>query len=179
MLESIHDDGYDYDGFRRDAGDGDLSPLHFHLRCARYRSINQISALLIWPVALDARSHADRSDFCAGRMNDMFAIDAAKRRIAAATSTAVQTLRSKRVVSARFFVGLLAGAGFTAVGLHQVNRTQPDLVLAITLYPVTRRLDNSQCSQSRSPCSSGFCFGASERPQPHSFGACSRATASS
>ena len=67
----------------------------------------------------------------------MFAIDAAKRRIAAATSTAVQTLRSKRVVSARFFVSLLAGAGFTAVGLHQVNRTQPDLVLAITLYPVT------------------------------------------
>jgi hypothetical protein len=69
-------------------------------------------------------------------MNDMFAIDAAKRRIAAVTSSAVQTLRSKRVVSARFFVGLLAGAGFTAVGLHQVNRTQPDLVLAITLYPV-------------------------------------------
>ena len=67
----------------------------------------------------------------------MFAIDAAKRRISAVASTAVQTPRSKRVVSARFFVGLLAGAGFTAAGLHQVNRTQPDLVLAITLYPVT------------------------------------------
>ena len=84
----------------------------------------------------------------------MFAIDAAKRRIAAATSTAVQTLRSKRVVSARFFVGLLAGAGLilqihkwstsslnlclsSSVGLRQVSKTQPDPVLAFTLYPVT------------------------------------------
>jgi hypothetical protein len=43
-----------------------------------------------------------------------------------------------------FFVGLLAGAALTA-GLHQANsiqavlcrNTQPDLVLAFTLYPVT------------------------------------------
>ena|SRR6266850_1188654 len=55
MLEPIHDDGYDYNGFRHDGGDGDLSPCYFHFRCARDRGFNQISALLISPAALDAR----------------------------------------------------------------------------------------------------------------------------
>jgi hypothetical protein len=58
-------------------------------------------------------------------MNDMFAIDAAKRRIAAATSTAVQTLRSKRVVSARFFVGLLAGAGLRPLDFIKSTERNP------------------------------------------------------
>ncbi|MEH2498328.1 hypothetical protein V1294_004807 [Bradyrhizobium sp. AZCC 1678] len=83
----------------------------------------------------------------------MFAIDAA-RRIAAVAITAVQTLSSKRVSSGTFLLGLLAGAGLTAqvhkwwtssfglclsssAGLDQINDTQPDLVLAFTLYPVT------------------------------------------
>jgi len=47
MLEAIRDDGYDCDGFRHDAGGGDLSPRHFHLRCVGDRSLDQISALLI------------------------------------------------------------------------------------------------------------------------------------
>jgi len=67
----------------------------------------------------------------------MFAIDAAARRIAAATATAVQALWSKRVASNRFFVGLPVGAGLTVAGLHQADKAQPDLVLAFTLYPVT------------------------------------------
>jgi phage shock protein PspC (stress-responsive transcriptional regulator) len=74
----------------------------------------------------------------------MFTIDATARRIAAVAVTAAHTLRSKRTASGTFFVGLLAGAGLTA-GLHQGNsiqailcrNTQPDLVLAFTLYPVT------------------------------------------
>jgi len=41
------------------------------------------------------------------------------------------------MTSDRFFIGLLAGAGLTVVGLHQLDKAQPDLVLAITLYPVT------------------------------------------
>jgi hypothetical protein len=82
----------------------------------------------------------------------MFAIDAAARRIVA--GTAVQTLWSKAIGSCTFLVGLLAGAGLTlqmhqwstsslnlclssSVGLRQVNNTQPDPVLAFTLYPVT------------------------------------------
>lgn len=36
-----------------------------------------------------------------------------------------------------FLFGMPAGAGLAVAGLHQVSRTQPDLVLAITLYPVT------------------------------------------
>ncbi len=67
----------------------------------------------------------------------MFAIDAAARRIATATATAVQTLRSKRVASNRFFVGLPVGAGLTVAGFHQADKMQPDLVLSITFYPVT------------------------------------------
>ena len=43
----------------------------------------------------------------------------------------------KRNASGAFSIGLLAGAGLTVAGFHQVNHTQPDLVLAITLYPVT------------------------------------------
>jgi hypothetical protein len=88
-------------------------------------------------------------------VNDMLTIDAAARRIAAVAVVAVQTLWSKRVASATFFVGLAAGAGLTAqihkwwtsspnlclssssAGLRQINSTQPDLALAITLYPVT------------------------------------------
>jgi hypothetical protein len=82
----------------------------------------------------------------------MFAIDAA-RRIAAVAVTAVQMLWRKRIWSGTFFLGLLAGAGLTvqihkwstsslnlclsSAGLRQVNDTQPDLVLAFTLYPVT------------------------------------------
>jgi hypothetical protein len=84
----------------------------------------------------------------------MFAVDATARRIAAIKATAGQTLRSTPIVSGTFFVGLLAGAGLT-VQVHQwwilplnlclsplarlqpVNNTQPDLVLAFTLYPVT------------------------------------------
>ena len=80
----------------------------------------------------------------------MVAIDATARRIAAA----VHTLWSKATGSHTFIVGLLAGAGLTlqihqwstsslnlclssSVGLRQVNNTQPDPVLAFTLYPVT------------------------------------------
>jgi hypothetical protein len=87
-------------------------------------------------------------------VNDMFTIDAAARRIAAVAVVAAQTLWSKRVASGTFFVGLAAGAGLTAqihkwwtsssnlclsssAGLRQINSTQPDLALAITLYPVT------------------------------------------
>ncbi len=81
----------------------------------------------------------------------MFAIDAAARRIA---STAVQTPWSKGIGSCTFLVGLLAGAGLilqihkwstsslnlclsSSAGLRQVSNTQPDPVLAFTLYPVT------------------------------------------
>jgi hypothetical protein len=84
----------------------------------------------------------------------MLAIDAVARRITAVAVTAVQTLSSKRISSGTFFVGLMAGAGPTVqihkwwtsslnlclsspAGLRQVNNTQPDLVLAFTLYPVT------------------------------------------
>jgi hypothetical protein len=83
----------------------------------------------------------------------MFAIDAA-RRIAAVAITAVQTPSSKRISSGTFFLGLLAGAGLTvqvhkwwissfdlclssSAVLLQLNNTQPDLVLAFALYPVT------------------------------------------
>jgi hypothetical protein len=61
----------------------------------------------------------------APEMNDMFAIDPAKRRIAAATSTADQTLRSKRVVSARFSVGLLAGAGLPPLPFIKSRERHP------------------------------------------------------
>src|SRR5882724_12727175 len=47
MLEAIHDDGYDCDGFRHVGGDGDLSPRHFCLRGARDCGVDQISALLM------------------------------------------------------------------------------------------------------------------------------------
>jgi hypothetical protein len=80
----------------------------------------------------------------------MLSIDAAARRFAAM----VETRRGVSVASGTFFLGLLAGAGLTAqlhewwitslslcssssAGLRQVNRTQLDLVFAITLYPVT------------------------------------------
>ena len=82
----------------------------------------------------------------------MFAIDAAVRRIVA--GTAVQTRWSKGIGSCTFLVGLLAGAGLIlqihkwstsslnlclspSAGLRQVSNTQPDPVLAFTLYPVT------------------------------------------
>src|SRR5438105_14562448 len=78
----------------------------------------------------------------------MFALDTAARRAVAA----VQVLWSKAILSCTFVVGLLAGAGLTlqlhkwstsslnlclssSAGLRQV--TQPDPVLAFTLYPVT------------------------------------------
>src|SRR5437879_9485694 len=80
----------------------------------------------------------------------MFAIDTAARRAVAA----VQVLWSKAILSCTFVVGLLAGAGLTlqlhkwstsslnlclssSAGLRQINNTQPDPVLAFTLYPVT------------------------------------------
>ena len=44
------------------------------------------------------------------------------------------------MISQAFFLGLLAGAAVTIAGLHQANKAQPDLVLAITLYPVTSPL---------------------------------------
>jgi hypothetical protein len=60
---------------------------------------------------------------------------------------------ARRLKSCTFLVGLLAGAGSTlqlhkwstsslnlclsSAGLRQVDNTQPDLVLAFTLYPVT------------------------------------------
>src|SRR5437016_13247352 len=82
----------------------------------------------------------------------MFAIDAAARRIAAVT--AVRQLWSRGICSSTFVAGLLGGGGLTlqihkwstsslnlclssSGGLRQVNNTQPDLVLAFTLYPVT------------------------------------------
>lgn len=83
----------------------------------------------------------------------MFAIACAARRTASVTVTAVQVLWTKRISSGTFFFGLLAGVGLslqmhkwwtsssnlclTSAGLPQVNDTQPDLVLAFTLYPVT------------------------------------------
>lgn len=86
------------------------------------------------------------------RANVTFAINAAARRIVVAV-TAVRTPRSNRIGSCTFLVGLLSGAGLTvqlherptslnlclssSAGLRQVNNTQPDLVLAFTLYPVT------------------------------------------
>jgi hypothetical protein len=42
-----------------------------------------------------------------------------------------------RTRSEAFVVGLLASAGLTAVVLHPFSKTQADLCLAITLYPVT------------------------------------------
>jgi hypothetical protein len=83
----------------------------------------------------------------------MLAIDAAVRRTAAVTLTAVQTLWRKAISSSTVFLGLLAGAGLTVQlhkwwtsslalcssssgGLRQLDNTQPDLVLAFTLYPV-------------------------------------------
>ena len=83
----------------------------------------------------------------------MFAINAARRIVGAAVST-VETVWSKRTTSETFVVGLLVGAGLalqihkwststldlclsSPAGLGQVDNTQPDLVLAITLYPVT------------------------------------------
>src|SRR6266540_3733937 len=43
---SAHDDGYECDGYRHDAGSSDLSPQHFRLRPAGECSIHQVSALL-------------------------------------------------------------------------------------------------------------------------------------
>ena len=80
----------------------------------------------------------------------MLAIDATARR----TAAVVHTLWSKAAGSHTFLVGLLAGAGLTlqmhqwsisslnlclssSAGLRQAGNTQPDLVLAFTLYPVT------------------------------------------
>lgn len=82
----------------------------------------------------------------------MFAIDAAARRAVAVS--AVQALWSKGIGSCTFLVGLLAGVGLTlqihkwstsslnlclssSAGLRQVDNTQPDPVLAFTLYPIT------------------------------------------
>ena len=84
----------------------------------------------------------------------MFAIDAAARRMATVAVIAVRMPWSKGIGSCTFLVGLLAGAGLTlqihkwstsslnlclssSAGLRQVDNTQPDLVLAFTLYPVT------------------------------------------
>lgn len=67
----------------------------------------------------------------------MFAIQAAARRLAAVTMQIGFALWSKRTASDTVLVGLLAGAGLTIAGLHPVTNRQPDLVLAIMLYPVT------------------------------------------
>ncbi len=69
----------------------------------------------------------------------MLIVDAVIRRIADLVSAGIHGRRTpwrKRTISHAFFVGLLVGAGVVAA-LHQVRKTQPDLVLAITLYPVT------------------------------------------
>src|SRR2546423_420655 len=136
MLEAVYDDGHDWDGYRRDARDGDLSPRHFHLRCAWDRGGNQISAVLIvrWPSRF-----AVAPPVCP-RVSDVLIIDIAVRRIAdlvLGEARARRILERKRITSGAFFIGLLAGAGLTIAALHQVDKTHPDLALAITLYPVT------------------------------------------
>jgi hypothetical protein len=70
----------------------------------------------------------------------MSTIDAVTRRIAAPGDTATRLglmLMRKRIAFDTFFVGLLTGAALTVTELHQANSTRYDLVLAITLYPVT------------------------------------------
>jgi hypothetical protein len=67
-------------------------------------------------------------------------IERAARRIADLALAAVRMGFSQwraRTTSEAFVVGLLASAGLTAVGLHPFSKTQADLCLAITLYPVT------------------------------------------
>lgn len=71
------------------------------------------------------------------KVNDVFAIQAAARHFAAVAVQIGFALWNKRFASDAFFVGLLAGAALTIAGLHQANSRQSDLVLAITLYPVT------------------------------------------
>jgi hypothetical protein len=59
----------------------------------------------------------------------MFAIDAAARRTAAVMPPVVQTRWNKRISSQTFFLGLLAGAGLTAL-IHMVDLVlRPLLVL--------------------------------------------------
>ena len=70
----------------------------------------------------------------------MLTIDTAVQRITDLRRGGTRARRipfRKRNASGAFSIGLLAGAGLTVAGFHQVNHTQPDLVLAITLYPVT------------------------------------------
>lgn len=124
----------------------------------------------------------------------MIAIDAAARRITAVMATAAQTPWSTRISSRTFFLGQLAGLRLTAQ-IHewwtsslnlcssspagQIESTQPDLVLAFTLYPVTAPGAQLAVLAVAVAALVGFYFGASERPRPHSFGAWLRATASS
>src|SRR5437667_2672019 len=109
MLEAVYDDGHDWDGCRRDARDGDLSPRHFHLRCAWDSGGNQVSALLIvrWPLRF-----AVAPPVCT-RVRDVPIIDIAVRRIAdlvLGEARARRLLGRKRLTSGTFFIGLLAGA---------------------------------------------------------------------
>lgn len=69
----------------------------------------------------------------------MLIVGAIRRRIvdlALAWTQDRRVLWRKRIASRAFLPGLLVGAGLTATALHQL-KAQPDLVLAITLYPVT------------------------------------------
>src|SRR6266851_8956806 len=59
MLEAMHDDGHDCDGFWHDAGGGNLSPRHFHLR-----GTSQLQSNICAPNFsgnLDVRGHRDRT----------------------------------------------------------------------------------------------------------------------
>src|SRR6266566_5158776 len=96
----------------------------------------------------------------------MFTIDAAARRIAALA--AVQALWSKRMTSASFFLGALAGMGFVLsvdivlihwiFGLHHLTNTQMDLEplfvllgLVFLWFAITReRRQANRATQQRS-----------------------------
>src|SRR5216684_5669067 len=112
MLEAMHDDGHDCDGFWHDAGGGNLSPRHFHLRGTWDRSFNQISALLISRANLDVRGHRDRTGLYAegrtpaGQMwRHDCAVHVSRRSIGTAVIAMVEachaTSRQRELVTAR------------------------------------------------------------------------------
>jgi len=70
----------------------------------------------------------------------MFPVETAAGRIAVFVVAVLVVLRvllwSKRAASGPFVPGLLAGASIVLLGLHPINNTSPELVRAITFYPV-------------------------------------------